>query len=86
MLWKLARKRGFTPKGKTTDEKKTDTAAAEGIQQIATNQEQTMFLTERGGTLGAGLTLEALAEMPEAEFNKRVAGLTRSQLRKLMGE
>jgi hypothetical protein len=49
------------------------------------NQELTTSLTDKGDSSGAGLTLEMLADMPEAEFNKRVAGLTRSQLKKLFG-
>ena len=64
-------------------------AAAPAPQQRIANiqraQNSTVSLSKSGGSSGEGLTLEALADMPEEEFNRVAKSLSKSQQRQLFG-
>ncbi len=93
VMYQLALARGFTAgqspaptPSPTPTPNPTPSPAAQKIEQIKAGQQKTASLSSAGGSPGEGMTLEALANMSDDEFHKKVGHLSRNQLRKLMGE
>lgn len=81
VLYERAKARGYTPKAAGQQ----PNAAAQKLDTIAKGQSTHKSLSSAGGASGEGLTVEALANMDEAEFAAVAAKLGKSKLRSLMG-
>lgn len=60
-------------------------SAADKLANVQRAQDAVVSLGKAGGSSGEVLTMAALADMPEAEFQRAVSRLSKSQQRQLMG-
>jgi hypothetical protein len=88
VIYALAQARGFSGSSAASSPNPAPTPnpAAQKLENIKLGQQKTVLLSNVGGSPGEGMSIEALVNMSDEEFHKKVGHLSRNQLRKLLGE
>lgn len=88
LIYSIATTRGFkagAPGAAPTPTPAPGASAADKLANVQRAQDAVVSLGKAGGSSGEVLTMAALADMPEAEFQRAVSRLSKSQQRQLMG-
>lgn len=88
VIYALAQARGFSGSSAASSPNPAPSPnpAAQKLENIKQGQQKTVSLSNAGGSPGEGMSIEALVNMSDEDFHKKVGHLSRNQLRKLLGE